>query len=36
MALLPGRVIAPERSAQKLLGVTPRTASEWLGDMDLR
>ncbi len=36
MALLPGRVIAPERSAQKLLGVTPRTANEWLGDMDLR
>lgn len=36
MALLPGRVIAPESSAQKLLGVTPRTASEWLGDMDLR
>jgi hypothetical protein len=29
-------VIAPETSAQKLLGVTPRTASEWLADMGLR
>ena len=29
-------VIAPERSAQKLLGVTPRTASEWLADIGLR
>ncbi|MEQ0558446.1 NmrA family NAD(P)-binding protein [Amycolatopsis sp. NEAU-NG30] len=36
MAKLPGRVIAPERSAQKLLGVTPRTAGEWLADMGLR
>lgn len=36
MASLPGRVIAPERSAQKLLGVTPRTANEWLTDMGLR
>lgn len=36
MAALPGRVIAPERSAQKLLGVTPRTASEWLADMGVQ
>ncbi|MEO6082918.1 MAG: hypothetical protein ABIQ18_07410 [Umezawaea sp.] len=36
MQSLPGRVIASERSAQKLLGVTPRTASEWLADMGLR
>jgi uncharacterized protein YbjT (DUF2867 family) len=36
MQLLPGRVIDSERSAQKLLGVTPRTASEWLADMGLR
>ena len=36
MGQLPGRVIAPETSAQKLLGVTPRTASEWLADVGLR
>ena len=36
MAALPGRVIAPERSAQKLLGVTPRTPSEWLADMGVQ
>ena len=39
---LPGDGVAAEprdrtwRSAQKLLGLTPRTAREWLGDMDLR
>lgn len=27
---LPDHSITPERSAQKLLGITPRTASEWL------
>ena len=35
MASLPDRSIEPERSAQKLLGVTPRTTSQWLIDIDL-
>jgi uncharacterized protein YbjT (DUF2867 family) len=33
MQALPDRSIAPERSAQKLLGITPRTAIEWLTDI---
>ncbi|MEO6086221.1 MAG: NmrA family NAD(P)-binding protein [Umezawaea sp.] len=35
MATLPDRSIAPERSAQKLLGVTPRSTSQWLADIGL-
>ncbi|NJP31882.1 NmrA family NAD(P)-binding protein [Micromonospora thermarum] len=35
MAALPDRSIAPERSAQKLLGVTPRTPGQWLADIGL-
>ncbi|WNM35745.1 NmrA family NAD(P)-binding protein [Streptomyces sp. Li-HN-5-11] len=35
MSTMPGRSIVPETSAQKLLGVTPRTTSQWLADMDL-
>jgi hypothetical protein len=35
MDALPGRVIEPERSAQKLLGVTPRTTGQWLADINL-
>ncbi|MDQ1015144.1 SDR family oxidoreductase [Streptomyces afghaniensis] len=35
MSALPGRSIAPETSAQKLLGITPRTTSQWLADMGL-
>ncbi|WNM35773.1 NmrA family NAD(P)-binding protein [Streptomyces sp. Li-HN-5-11] len=35
MSTMPGRSIAPETSAQKLLDVTPRTTSQWLADMDL-
>ncbi|WP_326584553.1 NmrA family NAD(P)-binding protein [Streptomyces sp. NBC_00481] len=31
----PDRSITAERSAQKRLGVTPRTASQWLADIDL-
>lgn len=31
----PDHSIAAERSAQKLLGVTPRTASQWLADIAL-
>ncbi|NGY63079.1 NmrA family NAD(P)-binding protein [Lentzea sp. NEAU-D13] len=34
-AALPDRSIAPERSAQKLLGVTPRSTSQWLADIGL-
>lgn len=30
MSAMPGRTITPETSAQKLLGVTPRTTSQWL------
>jgi uncharacterized protein YbjT (DUF2867 family) len=36
MDALPGRAIEPERSAQKLLGVTPRSTGQWLIDIDLR
>ncbi|BBC38621.1 hypothetical protein SGFS_099150 [Streptomyces graminofaciens] len=32
----PDHSITAERSAQKLLGVTPRTASQWLAGIDLR
>jgi uncharacterized protein YbjT (DUF2867 family) len=35
MSTMPGRSIAPETSAQKLLGVTPRTTSQWLADIGL-
>lgn len=35
MRTLPHRSITPERSAQKLLGVTPRTTSQWLADIAL-
>jgi uncharacterized protein YbjT (DUF2867 family) len=34
-AALPDRSIAPETSAEKLLGVTPRTPSQWLADIGL-
>jgi uncharacterized protein YbjT (DUF2867 family) len=33
MQALPDRSIAPERSAQKLLGISPRTAIQWLTDI---
>ncbi|WP_328345405.1 hypothetical protein OG873_07140 [Streptomyces violaceus] len=33
MGALPDRSITPERSAQKLLGITPRTAIQWLTDI---
>jgi uncharacterized protein YbjT (DUF2867 family) len=33
MSTMPGRSITPETSAQKLLGVTPRTTSQWLADI---
>ncbi|OXM59994.1 SDR family oxidoreductase [Amycolatopsis vastitatis] len=32
---LPDRSIVPERSAQKLLDLTPRTTSQWLADVGL-
>ncbi|WP_328341265.1 SDR family oxidoreductase [Streptomyces violaceus] len=35
MSTMPGRSIAPEASAQKLLGLTPRTTSQWLADIGL-
>lgn len=35
MSAMPGRSIASETSAQKLLGVTPRTPSQWLADIGL-
>ncbi|MFF5979502.1 SDR family oxidoreductase [Streptomyces olindensis] len=35
MSTLPDRSIAPENSAQKLLGVTPRATSQWLADIGL-
>jgi uncharacterized protein YbjT (DUF2867 family) len=35
MSAMPGRSITPETSAQKLLGVTPRTTSQWLADIGL-
>ncbi|MFI1352692.1 SDR family oxidoreductase [Streptomyces sp. NPDC020898] len=33
MSTMPGRSITPETSAQKLLGVTPRTVHQWLADL---
>jgi uncharacterized protein YbjT (DUF2867 family) len=35
MATLPERSIAPERSAQKALGIAPRSATQWLADVGL-
>ncbi|MFD4862602.1 NmrA family NAD(P)-binding protein [Streptomyces atratus] len=35
MGTLPDRSIAPENSAQKLLGIAPRTTSQWLADIGL-
>jgi hypothetical protein len=35
MSAMPGRPIAPETSAQKLLDITPRTTTQWLADMGL-
>jgi uncharacterized protein YbjT (DUF2867 family) len=35
MSTLPDRSISPENSAQKLLGVTPRTTGQWLTDIGL-
>ncbi|MFE6614017.1 NmrA family NAD(P)-binding protein [Amycolatopsis sp. NPDC057786] len=35
MSAMPGREIAPETSARKLLGVTPRTMGRWLADIGL-
>lgn len=35
MSTMPGRSIAPETSAQKLLGVTTRTTGQWLADIGL-
>ncbi|MCX5269407.1 hypothetical protein [Streptomyces sp. NBC_00199] len=35
MSTLSGRSIAPENSAQKLLGVVPRTTGQWLTDLGL-
>ncbi|GAA3858621.1 NmrA family NAD(P)-binding protein [Streptomyces lacrimifluminis] len=35
MSTLPDRSIAPEDSAQKLLGITPRTTEQWLTDIGL-
>ncbi|MFM9584091.1 SDR family oxidoreductase [Streptomyces caniscabiei] len=35
MSAMPGRSIAPENSAQKLLDVTPRTTTHWLENMGL-
>ncbi|MFH8293675.1 SDR family oxidoreductase [Streptomyces sp. NPDC018059] len=35
MSALPDRSIAPENSAQKLLGATPRTVGEWLTGIGL-
>ncbi|MGI5290666.1 NmrA family NAD(P)-binding protein [Nonomuraea polychroma] len=35
MSTLSDRSIAPENSAQKLLGVTPRTTGQWLTDIGL-
>jgi hypothetical protein len=33
--MLPGLSIEPERSAQKLLGIAPRSTSQWLADIGL-
>ncbi|WP_416970822.1 SDR family oxidoreductase [Streptomyces sp. 4F14] len=35
MSALPHRSITPENSAQKLLGITPRTTKQWLTDIGL-
>ncbi|QNP68838.1 NAD(P)H-binding protein [Streptomyces roseirectus] len=35
MSTMPGRPITPETSAEKLLGVTPRTTGQWLADIGL-
>ncbi|MFD6171147.1 NmrA family NAD(P)-binding protein [Streptomyces coeruleorubidus] len=35
MSTLPDRSITPENSAQKLLGITPRTTGQWLTDIGL-
>ncbi|MFD9440753.1 SDR family oxidoreductase [Streptomyces sp. NPDC060006] len=35
MSTLPHRSITPEDSAQKLLGITPRTTGQWLTDIGL-
>ncbi|KOG28903.1 hypothetical protein [Streptomyces resistomycificus] len=35
MSAMPRRSITPETSAQKLLGATPRTTSQWLADIGL-
>lgn len=35
MSAMAGRSIAPGTSAQKLLGITPRTTSQWLADIGL-
>ncbi|MGP4030176.1 SDR family oxidoreductase [Actinomadura sp. 3N407] len=35
MGTLPDRSITPENSAQKLLGITPRTTGQWLTDIAL-
>jgi hypothetical protein len=32
---VPGRSLTPGNSAQKLLGITPRTAGQWLTDIGL-
>ncbi|MFF1294693.1 MULTISPECIES: hypothetical protein [unclassified Streptomyces] len=36
MSALPDRSITPENSAQRLLGITPRTTGQWLTDIGLR
>ncbi|MFF8471970.1 NmrA family NAD(P)-binding protein [Streptomyces griseus] len=35
MSTLPHHSIAPENSAQKLVGITPRTTGQWLTDINL-
>jgi hypothetical protein len=35
MSAMPGRSITPAASAQKLLGITPRTTGQWLADVGL-
>jgi hypothetical protein len=35
MSAMPGRSITADTSAEKLLGVTPRTTSHWLSDIGL-
>ncbi|MEV4230299.1 hypothetical protein AB0J81_25015 [Streptomyces bobili] len=36
MSTLPDRCITVENSAQKLLGITPRTTGEWLAGIGTR